>query len=106
MVSKFQPVKNALRADRGGAEPTNVPHDDEQTPPPLSTRSTLTILTNESKVPMSVIKAEVRQRQIVDQMGTACIQHPLVFEYAIAEGRRDATTFAALTRHTLHCRSR
>ena len=103
----FQPVKDRLRAKCKGAAPTNhVPQDDDQTQSSSSTRSTLTVLTDTSKVPMSVIKAAARQRQIVDQMGRSHVHHHAVFEHSIAESRADATAFAALTRPTLHCEGR
>ena len=107
MLSSFQPGNDPRRKNLGGIEPTDyVPHADDQTQSSSSTRSTLTVLTDTSKVPMSVIKAPVRQRQIVDHMGKAHLHHHEVFEHSIAESQEDATAFAALTRPRVHLRGR
>ena len=79
-----------------------IPSHEDRTQTPPATRSTLTVLTGASRVPMSVIKAGVRRQEIVRKIGAARIHHSSILEQSLVDYQLDAIACAALTYPALH----
>jgi hypothetical protein len=86
----------------GGAVSAAAPQEDEEPPTPSATRSTLTILTDASKTPRLGVKAAVRRREIVNEIGGAYILHPSLLERSLIQSQIDATAFSPLADSVLH----
>jgi hypothetical protein len=83
-----------------GKKKVDVGEDDQNHT--SSTRSTLTVLTDSAEVPMLVMRAPVRRREIVNQIGGAYIHHPSILEQSLVHSQIDATAFVTLTDPALY----